>query len=58
MQGKDLQPLCNSLPNMLALRLMLSFTYYAKNYPGIIGLGLCNAQQQKPLIAIMSYCDT
>ena len=28
------------LPIMLTLRLMLSTTYYAQNYAGIIGLGL------------------
>ena len=28
------------IPIMLALRLMLSGTYYAKNYAGIIGRGL------------------
>ena len=37
--GQNSQPDCNSLPNMLALCLMLSGTYYAKNYAGIIRLG-------------------
>ena len=45
----------NSLPNMLALYLMFSGTYYAKNYAGIISQGLRDAQQQtEPLIAIAS----
>ena len=29
--GKDSQPNCNNLPNMLALYLMLSGTYFAKD---------------------------
>ena len=36
----DYQPNCNILPIMLTLCLMLLGTYYAKNYPSIIGLGL------------------
>ena len=35
--GKDFQ---YTVPIMLALCLMLSGTYYAKNYAGIIGRGL------------------
>ena len=38
--GEDSQPYCNNLPIMLALCLMLSGTYYAENYAGIIGLDL------------------
>ena len=33
-------------PIMLALCLMLSKTYYAQNYAGIIGLGLCTCVMQ------------
>ena len=40
MQARDFQQDCNSLPIMLALCLMLSGTYYVKNYASIIGLGL------------------
>ena len=42
MHGEDSQPYayCNNLPIMLALCLMLLGTNYAKNYAGIIGLGL------------------
>ena len=39
------------LPMMLALRLMVSGNYYAKNYADIISLGLANLLIRKVTIA-------
>ena len=43
------------LPNMLALCLMLSETYYAQNYSCIIGLGLLELNNKKDIILILGY---
>ena len=40
LNGENSQPFYNNLPIMLALCLMFSSTYYAKNYADIISLGL------------------
>ena len=43
------------LPIMLALYLMLSTTYYAQNYAGIIGLGL---DMNNVINTVMHTCNS
>ena len=43
------------IPIMLALCLMLSGTYYAKNYAGIIGRGLVHVNFI--ILEIVSFCS-
>ena len=43
------------IPIMLALCLMLSGTYYAKNYAGIIGRGLVGGSKDQPVLSL--YLD-